>query len=269
MWRKRTNAKAHWGPCATQQTADRCVVILGCFCVATLTQPTATNRAATVEHYQEAINRIPGAVRQSVKNKFWNWRMHGLDPAPGQTMRWTNDFQDVLNEIADQNAVPYGDTAGSWITEPVPNIETGPYFPDGEGDFTWLAAEGFAYPVEYPGDYWVTEPIPDIESGPYFPPGEEDFNWARHEFGYYGPRYGPGPSGSGSGSGPSGSGSGSGPGPGPVAKRRSVSVDKSTCGVNEGPRQTGGQKPSSTGNESPTKATECGSEADVPDSGTS
>ncbi|KAF3085178.1 hypothetical protein TWF569_007180 [Orbilia oligospora] len=179
------------GDCHGQTAADRCAVILGCFCFATLTQPTATNLAATLENYQDAINQIPGTVRESVKNKYWSWRMHGLNPNPGQMMRWTNNFNEVLDDIARDMAVPYGDVGGGWITEPVPNIHNEPYFED----------------------------------------GEEDFEWARHEYGYYGPRYGPGP--------------GSGSGSGPIAKRESTDVDRPTCGVNEGPRRARGHKPSS------------------------
>ncbi|TGJ72809.1 hypothetical protein EYR41_004677, partial [Orbilia oligospora] len=176
------------GDCHGQTAADRCAVILGCFCFATLTQPTATNLAATLENYQDAINQIPG-----------------------QMMRWTNNFNEVLDGIARDMAVPYGDVGGGWITEPVPNIHSEPYFED----------------------------------------GEEDFEWARHEYGYYGPRYGPGP------------GSGSGSGSGPIAKRESTDVDRPTCGVNEGPRRARGHKPSSSDNESPTATTKCGSEADT------
>ncbi|KAK6355667.1 hypothetical protein TWF718_000060 [Orbilia javanica] len=152
------------GPCTTQQAADRCAVVFACHCAAILAQPRATHVGATIEQYQDAINRIPGSVRMEMGNPYWRWRMHGLDPAPGQTMGWTRDFSEVLAEIASgqEDRVLLDDVVDDPVPEPVPEVYRDPRFHEG-----------------------------DLE-GP-----EPEFTWHH----YFGPNYGPG---SGSGSGPGG-----------------------------------------------------------------
>ncbi|KAK6500484.1 hypothetical protein TWF481_010827 [Arthrobotrys musiformis] len=127
-------------------------------------------------------------------------------------MGWTNDHAEVLQALADSMAVPYGDVAGSWVTEPVPAILSEPYlFPEG----------------------W-----------------EGEYDFARHEFGYYGPRYGPGPV--------PGSGSGSGSGGGGVGlRRRSIGAEGPTCGVDEGSKHSSSREEASPGGETPTPTREC------------
>ncbi|KAK6499472.1 hypothetical protein TWF506_004102 [Arthrobotrys conoides] len=64
------------GGCGTEGIADRCSVVLGCYCSAELIQPTANVPGATREDYQDAINRIPETI-QNDNPHYW-WEMHGL-----------------------------------------------------------------------------------------------------------------------------------------------------------------------------------------------
>ncbi|KAK6524495.1 hypothetical protein TWF281_011402 [Arthrobotrys megalospora] len=78
-----------------QWQADRCSVVFACYCMAELIQPTAIPGEASLQEYQDALNRIPQTVRNGNPNYFW--RMHGLGGRPWDVIAWEpSDFDRMV-----------------------------------------------------------------------------------------------------------------------------------------------------------------------------
>ncbi|KAF3095935.1 hypothetical protein TWF102_002245 [Orbilia oligospora] len=84
-------------PCGRQWQADRCSVVLGCWCTAVLVQAVVGENRASIEEYQAALNRIPQTVRND--NQGYFWRMNGLGLRPWDTMTWEPSEMDRMLTI--------------------------------------------------------------------------------------------------------------------------------------------------------------------------
>ncbi|KAK6530606.1 hypothetical protein TWF281_007446 [Arthrobotrys megalospora] len=140
--------------CKSQQAADRCAIIFACYCWAQLTQPEATHVGATAQQYQDAINRIPGSIREDYRNRHWRWNMNGLNPEPGQTMRWTNDFSEILEAQR-----PVVTPQVGWRDRPRPPQRDGPPGPYVPPPQYW---EGDWVGEQPPGEFAFLNVLPDL-----------------------------------------------------------------------------------------------------------
>ncbi|KAF3282076.1 hypothetical protein TWF970_002017 [Orbilia oligospora] len=81
-------------PCGRQWQADRCSVVLGCWCTAVLVQAVVGENQASIEEYQAALNRIPQTVRND--NQGYFWRMNGLGLRAWDTLTWEPSEMDRM-----------------------------------------------------------------------------------------------------------------------------------------------------------------------------
>ncbi|KAF3278000.1 hypothetical protein TWF970_004878 [Orbilia oligospora] len=133
--------------CGRQWQANRCFIVLGCYCTAELVQPVVEGDAATIEEYQAALDRIPQTVRNDNPDYFW--RMNGLGRRPWEVMTWVPSEMDIEMAYRPRMAV---DGSGP---EPEP-----PLVPESEPGIPLSGPEPFVpplvtYPVARPvGRYW-------------------------------------------------------------------------------------------------------------------
>ncbi|KAF3213244.1 hypothetical protein TWF192_009783 [Orbilia oligospora] len=133
--------------CGKQWQANRCFIVLGCYCTAELVQPVVEGEAATIEEYQAALDRIPQTVRNDNPDYFW--RMNGLGRRPWEVMTWVASEMDIDMAYRPRMAM---DGSGR---EPEP-----PLVPESEPGIPLSGPEPFVpplvtYPVARPvGRYW-------------------------------------------------------------------------------------------------------------------
>ncbi|KAK6507558.1 hypothetical protein TWF481_005988 [Arthrobotrys musiformis] len=168
--------------CGTQFSADKCSVMLGCFCTADLIHPVPEDKTLPISVFQEALDSIPDTVQGHNPDYRWNYG--------GGTLRFTQPRR----YLDPNNAAPYNLN--------IPRVAM-------DDDYFRRFRSIFGPDANFPGSGDTTHgtdpPVPE-EEDPSGPSGPSDGD----------------PGGSGSGgpgwSGGEGSGSGSGSGSAGTAK---------------------------------------------------
>ncbi|KAK6517475.1 hypothetical protein TWF281_004129 [Arthrobotrys megalospora] len=101
--------------------ADKCAMMLACFCTVDLIQPTATSLSATVADYQNALDAIPPTARGQNENYAWLWGGSSLTFS-NTDLRLADGRRVVINRprdpLADEVEDMYGEGFRSLVLDP-------------------------------------------------------------------------------------------------------------------------------------------------------